>query len=86
MVPPGHVLYYFSINGEALNSDGFPIKPSVGKKLSVLSIPHTNFVQNIIKSYMHVSAKILVQMPVLPRAPPIMLRGSERIQTPWGFY
>ena len=75
MVPPGHVLYYFSINGETLNSDGFPSKPSVEKKLLALNIPSSNFVQNIIKSYSHVNTKILVQMPVLPRAPPKMLKG-----------
>jgi len=49
MVPPGHLLYYFSIDGEPLNSDGFPIKASVGKKLLALNIPHTNFIQNVIK-------------------------------------
>ena len=73
MVPPGHVLYYFSINGETLNSEGFPCKPSLDKKLFALNVTSTNFVQNIIKSYLHVNNKILVQMPVLPRAPPKLL-------------
>lgn len=85
MVAPGTQFYYFSIDGQVLNADGFPTQPSLDKKLLTFNITSTNYIQNIIKSGMKVSEKILIQMPILPRAPPKLLQGQVRIKTPWDF-
>jgi len=89
MLAPGHVCYYFTVDGEVMMGEDHQVL-DVGTeiysaRLKKLKVPRTNYIENIAKSDALVTKLYLEKMKCVPRPPPVGLKGHNRIKTPWDF-
>ena len=90
MVPPGPLTYYYTIDGKrqyldknAEQKDSARVLHDAALDLLKLEVPKTNIIENIIQNREPITETYLTSMRVIPRPPPVILKGRMKLKTPW---
>ena len=84
MVPPGEWTFYFNFEEKKVVADDLPNK--VSSQAENMTVPKTNFIENIIQKNTLITKTYLTNMKCIPRPPPKFMLGKERLKTPWDFF
>ncbi|CAI2375065.1 unnamed protein product [Moneuplotes crassus] len=86
MVPPGKVSYYFTKENLNYVSQNQPIGKLNRTTELFMDVPETNILENIMISNSPITETLIESMSCIPRPPPKVLPGREKLKTPWDFF